>query len=135
MPWGLVLSAPNLVARKISWRFPVRLNLRYADVHIKPLGMNMNVPFSYECFTIAINVGRVPEVATILKCSVKDLRYDKIKFSPPIRGQGNYLEPLLVLWDRSIIRRYSHGTKAYGRHIINAYLTCWIRHQSLKVVQ
>ena len=93
----------------------------------------MNAPFSDKLFTITIHVGRIPEIAAILKGSIKNLIYDDVDVSLP-RSEigGDYLEPLFVWFDWTIKRRYAHRTKAYCRYIGITYLTCRIGHHGLR---
>jgi hypothetical protein len=56
--------APNLDARKISLRFPVRLNLLRVQLAKQHSGMRESVPVADELFRIAVHVCGVPGGAT-----------------------------------------------------------------------
>ena len=66
---------PNLVARKISLRLPVRLNLhwRYWVMTRADRLSEVYSPFSDEFFRVAVGVRRVPEVAAALVHIIQEL--------------------------------------------------------------
>jgi len=68
------LENPNLVARKISSRFPVRLNLKESSIVSvlvrKNKKANQYAPLSKKVLRVEVDVRGVPECTPLLQCNV-----------------------------------------------------------------
>ena len=88
----------------------------------------MELPFSNQFFTIAIDVGRVPKRAAFFKGSIENLT-KKIKGQIMARRPTcPHLKSLLVRVSLSIEGGYAHSTKADFTDVVFSNFACSKRH-------